>query len=186
MEKTLVLIKPDGIKRGIVGKIINKFEVAGLKIIAIKMVVPDEELLKRHYKLEKEWYENLWKKSQESAAAKGQILKETPIELGTKIQLNLINSVKGNPIIAMIIEGNEAIANVRKLVGATSPSRADPSTIRGMYSTDSYDLADSKNRSVKNIIHASDSIKTAEYEINLWFKSNEIIEYKRADEDIIY
>ncbi|MGC8571910.1 MAG: nucleoside-diphosphate kinase [Candidatus Micrarchaeia archaeon] len=186
MEKTLVLIKPDGVKRGLVGKIITRLEESGLKIVAMKLVVPNEELLQKHYKLEKEWYENAWKKTQETMAAKGQTLKETPLELGKRIQSNLIMFMKGNPVVAMVIEGNEAIANVRKIVGATSPSRADPSTIRGLYSTDSYDLADSRGRAVKNLIHASDSAKVAEYEISIWFKPNEIFEYKRADEDIIY
>ena len=186
MERTLVLIKPDGVKRGLIGAIINRFEIAGLKVVGIKMVVPDEKFLEKHYPLDKEWYENAWKKSKESAEAKGQQINETPLEFGKRLQSNLINAMKGSPVVAIVIEGNEAISNVRKLIGSTSPSKADPSTIRGMYSTDSYDLADKNGRPTRNLVHASDSPQTAEREIKLWFNENEIKTYKRADEDAIY
>jgi nucleoside-diphosphate kinase len=88
--------------------------------------------------------------------------------------------------VAIVIEGNEAISIIRKTVGATEPRKADPSSIRGQYSIDSYDVADAKQRAVKNLIHASEDRKTAEREIAVWFKPGEIIKYKRLDQDAVY
>ena len=90
------------------------------------------------------------------------------------------------PIVALVVEGNDAVASVRKIVGSPSPNRADPSTIRGMFSTDSYELADSNKRTTLSIIHASDSVKTAAREIGIWFDKKQVYDYRRADEDLLY
>jgi nucleoside-diphosphate kinase len=186
MERTLVLLKPETVKRAISGRIISRFEDAGLKIVALKMVVPDRKLAEAHYPLDKEWSEGLWKKTKEAYEAKGQKLSLTAMELGEKIRGNLVTHISNKPIIAMVLEGNEAVSSTRKLVGATSPEKADPSTIRGSLSIDSYANADKKGRPVLNLVHASDSTKTAENEIKIWFKENEIFEYKTAQEEFIY
>lgn len=186
IERTLVLIKPEAVCRGISGRIIQTFEDAGLKIVAIKAVKPAKEIVEKHYTLDKEWYEGVWEKTKKSYDKQGLELKETPLELGTKIRGWLIDGIKEKPVIAMVLEGNDAISAVRKFAGATAPSLADPSTIRGMFSTDSYSIADSEHRIVRSIIHASDGIQTAEREIAAWFEKDEIIAYRRAEENITY
>ncbi len=185
-EKTLVLVKPDGVYRALVGKIISRFEDAGLKIVAIKMLKPSKELVGQHYADDKEWLESVGKKTKGSYEEKGINVDETPLQIGQRIRKQLIDYLTSGPVIAMAIEGPDAISVVRKITGGTEPRKADPFTIRGMYSTDSYALADSLKRPVKNLIHASEDAKTAERELNLWFRKDEISEYKRADEEAIY
>ena len=181
MERTLVLVKPEGVKRALIGKVIGRFEDTGLKVTALKMLLPNRDIAGRHYPLDEEWYTNAWKKTE-----KGPEFKETPLQLGERVRSWLIENLISGPVVAMVIAGNDAIASVRKIVGATAPNRADPYSIRGMYSTDSYDLADTRKRVVRTIVHASDSVPTAEREIKVWFTDNEISDYKRADEDAVY
>ena len=186
IERTLVLVKPDGVYRSLIGKVITAFEDAGLKIVALKMIKPTKELALQHYPADENWYNSLWEKTKKSAEEQGKQFTETPQQTGDRVRSSLVNYIVDQPVVAMVVEGNEAIANVRKIVGATSPSKADPSTIRGKYSTDSYALADAQSRAVRNMVHASDSKETAEKEIKVWFKDEELVEYKRADEDVIY
>ncbi|MDE1804934.1 MAG: nucleoside-diphosphate kinase [Candidatus Micrarchaeota archaeon] len=186
MERTLVLIKPDGVERALIGKIISKFEDTGLKVVAIKIVKPGKDVVSQHYIEDKAWMEGVGNKTIKSQEAQGIKVKETALQIGQRVRAALMDYLTGQPVVAMVIEGNEAIAMVAKITGATSPVRADPSTIRGAYSSDSYDLADSKKRAVKNIIHASDAKATAEREIKVWFTTKEIIDYKRADEGAMY
>ncbi|MCL4372269.1 nucleoside-diphosphate kinase [Candidatus Marsarchaeota archaeon] len=185
-EKTLVLVKPDGVKRALIGRVISKFEDAGLKVVALKMVLPTKELAEKHYPLDEEWYTNAWKNTKKGYDEKGIEFKETPLQLGTRVRGWLVEALTSGPVVAMVIEGNDAVAAVRKLAGATAPNRADPSTIRGMYSTDSYDLSDSKKRVLKNVVHASDSVPNANKEISVWFGGKEIISYDRADAEALY
>ena len=186
MERTLVLIKSDGVRRGLIGNVISRFESAGLKVCAIKMLVPSKELVSRHYTDSEDWLRGVGSKAKKSSEAKGIILKESEIELGQKVRSRLIKYLSSGPVICMAIEGNESIFAVRKMVGSTEPKSADPSSIRGSLSTDSYGLADSSERPIKNIIHASEDYATASAEIKLWFSESELIEYKRADEEIVY
>lgn len=186
MERTLVLVKPDGVQRALIGRIIMKFEEAGLKVVAMKMVWPTEAIADVHYPLDKEWYTNAWKNTKKGYEEKGVPYNETPLELGKRLRSWLKKAITAGPVVAMVIEGNEAVAAVRKLAGATAPNRSDPSTIRGMFSTDSYGLSDSRKRTLRNLVHASDSPATAEKEIKIWFKESEILSYKRVDEDLVY
>jgi nucleoside-diphosphate kinase len=178
MERTLVLVKPDGVQKAVIGAVISRFEDAGFRIIALKMLRPTRKLAEEHYPLEKEWYENLWNNTKKSMDAKGIAVKETPLEMGTRVRKLLITMLTSGPIVAMVVEGDNAIASVRKIIGATSPDRADRSTIRGMYSKDSYEKADAEGRSVRNIVHASDG-ETAKKEIGVWFTEQELHDYKR-------
>ncbi len=181
-EKTLVLVKPDGVQRAIIGRIITTFEDAGMKVVALKMVHPAKELVSRHYAADNEWMESVGRKTIASFKAKGAEMGESPLQIGERIRGWLLEYLTEAPVVAMVVEGNEAISMVRKFAGATSPASADPSTIRGRYSTDSYQNADPKGRPVRNIIHASEDKKSADREIAIWFKHNEIMDYKRADE----
>ena len=150
IERTLVLIKPDGVQRAVMGRIISRFEDAGLKMVAMKMVWVNEEFSKKHYAehVEKPFYKGL----------------ESMITMG--------------PVLAMVLEGVEAIALVRKMVGATEPKSSAPGTIRGDFAHVSYGYADEKGIGVKNLIHASADKKDAEIEVPLWFEDKEIHSYK--------
>ncbi|MEM2115556.1 MAG: nucleoside-diphosphate kinase [Candidatus Woesearchaeota archaeon] len=158
IERTLVLIKPDGIERGLIGKIIERFENVGLKIVAAKMVKIDQEFARKHYweHVEKPFYQFIEK------------------------------YITSGPVLALVLEGLHAVEVVRKLVGPTEPRKAQPGTIRGDFSHVSYAYADNKKMAVKNLIHASDSLENAKYEISLWFKPEEIIEYESVHEKHIF
>ena len=175
-EQTLILIKPDGVKRNLAGKIISRFEESGLKIKAIKMLQASEDLAKQHYFLDENWAKNVFNKTKASCEKEGRKMRfETHFELGKTIQKWNMEFLTEGPIIALIIEGPHAIELVRKMVGSTEPRSAQPGTIRGdLASTESYSLADSQNRVLRNLIHASDSQTTAQREISLWFKKEEI------------
>ncbi|MGD0511427.1 MAG: nucleoside-diphosphate kinase [Candidatus Micrarchaeaceae archaeon] len=187
VERTLVLVKPDGVKRALIGKIIARLEIAGMKVVAMKMVVPDKKLAGIHYIADQKWFIDTGTKSMKAYQEKGIKIKEkTPVELAKKIRGYLIEYIANQPIVAIVFEGNEAISVTRKIVGATEPKRADPSTIRGMYSVDSYECSDSRKQPIKNIVHASEDKKTADREIAVWFKPSEIIKYERADQNALY
>lgn len=181
-----MLVKPDGVKRAIIGKIISKFEDAGLRVTAMKMVWPDKELAARHYIADEQWMISVGDKTIPTYKEKGIKVTETPLQIGQRIRGYLMGYLIEGPIVAMVIEGNDAIFIVRKITGSTEPRKADPSSIRGKYSSDSYNLGDNKQRAVKNLVHAAEDAKTAEREIGVWFKPEEILNYKRADEDAMY
>lgn len=186
-ERTLILIKPDGVKRALIGRVIARLESVGLKAVAMKMVVPNRKLAGIHYAADHKWFVDTGTKSMKAYQEKGIKIKEkTPVELAKKIRGYLIEYISDQPIVAMVFEGNEAISVTRKMVGSTEPKRADPSTIRGMYSVDSYEASDGRQQPLMNIVHASEDKKTADREIAVWFKPNEIIKYDRADQNALY
>ena len=186
IERTLLLVKPDGVYRALIGKIISQMEDAGLKVAAIKMVYPDEKLAGKHYIYDEKWLTSVGTKTHSSYKEKGIMLKETPLQIGERVRGYLITLLTSGPIVAMVIEGNEAIPVVRKLIGATEPKKADPYSVRGRFSSDSYDLAEDNKRAILNLVHASEDKKTAATEIAVWFKKSEIVGYKRADESRMY
>jgi nucleoside-diphosphate kinase len=191
MERTLVLIKPDGVKRGLIGEIISRFEKTGLKIIGLKMVQPTKEQALNFYPSDNDWLINVANKSLKVYKELGIDPKkdfgtEDPIIIGKIIKEWLAEFLASGPCVAIVIEGNRAIEVVRKIVGATRPYESAPGTIRGDYSTDSPELANLRRRPLRNLVHASDSKETAEREIKFWFSDNELYVYKRADEEIIY
>lgn len=188
IQQTLVLIKPDGVQKGLVGEIIKRFEQRGLKIIGTKMLLVNEDLAKKHYPLDEEWAKMLFEKTKKAYEKEGKELKEkTHIEMGEKIQSYLTKFIMESPVIAFAIEGPKAIESIRKIVGATEPKSAELGTIRADFaSEESYSLADSEKRAVRNLIHASDSPENAKRELELWFSENEIHEYKGADEENLF
>lgn len=186
-ERTLVIIKPDGIQRTLVGEIINRYERIGLKLVAIKTVVSSKEHIEKHYTLDPNWRRVTGEKTIASYEKKG--LKppsEDPLEITAVILENLKKYMASGPIIVMIWEGAHAIQVVRKITGGTEPLTSDVGTIRGDFVLDSYQLSDNDNRSVRNLIHASGSVEEAEMEINHWFKKDEVINYHLVQEQIIY
>ena len=144
-ERTLVILKPDAVQRGLVGEIISRFEKRGLKIVAMKMVKVSRKLAEEHYKVHR----------------------------GKPFFEPTVKYITSSPVIAMVIEGNNAVEIVRKMIGSTDPQKAEPGTIRGDYAL----------YIGRNIIHGSDSKETADFEISLWFNKGEIFEYTRIDEE---
>ncbi len=186
MERTLVLIKPDGVQRGLVGEIIKRFENTGLKIIGMKMVYADEDKASKHYADDEEWLKSVGEKTLRSAEKKGIKIERTAIEQGRWIREMLMSYLTMSPLVALALEGNEAVSKVRIITGPTNPQEALPGTIRGDFSVDSYMLGDSLERPIQNLIHASENPKEAERELKIWFNDKELHFFKRADEDLIY
>lgn len=185
-EKTVVLIKPDGVQRGLVGEIFSRFERCGLKIVALKMVYPNEEVASAHYIADADWLEMVGKKQRSSYEEKGIKIDRPNVEIGHQVRKYLIDFLRLSPVIALVIQGHNAVSHVRKIVGATSPQDSLPGTIRGDYSFDTYELADTSRRPIQNLIHASGSVSDAEREIKVWFEPEEIHEWKRVDETLLY
>lgn len=158
IERTLVLIKPDGVERGLVGEVISRFEKVGLKIIGIKMQWIDKEFAKKHYT------EDIAKRR------------------GDHVRNWLLEYIVEGPVVAMVLEGLHSVDAVRKIVGPTEPRTAPPGTIRGDFALHSYDYADKKEKSIRNLIHASGNKNEAEQEIRLWFKPEELHSYPLVHE----
>lgn len=186
MERTLVVIKPDGVQRALVGEILSRFEKAGLKIIGLKLIHASKDVAGQHYKDDEEWMINVGRKSKESYKKKGIELEATEKEIGMRIRQQLMDFISMSPSVAICIEGHGAIEKVRVLVGATAPMNAMPGTIRGDLAFDSYQLSDASGRPIQNLIHASDSVESAERELSIWFNEDELLPYQRVDEALIY
>jgi len=186
-EKTLILIKPDAVKRAISGRIISRFEEVGLKLVAVKMVWADEALAKNHYKLDEEWAKKLYEKTKKKYDEQGKTMEyQDHMALGKEIQRRNVNFLTEGPVIAIVLEGPHSIEIVRKMVGSTEPLQSLPGTIRGDFaSTESYFISDANKRSVRNMIHASDSVENANHEISLWFSEKEIHSYKSIHDFMI-
>ncbi len=148
MERTCIIVKPDGVKRSLIGEIINRFEKGGLSVRAIKMINAEVETLRKHYAahIDKPFYKGL-----EEYMTEG-------------------------PIVAMVFEGFDAVQKAREMTGHTDPRKAEKGTIRGDLGEDSMDIANSEGRSVRNLVHASGTPEEAKSEIKLWFDENEILE----------
>jgi nucleoside-diphosphate kinase len=194
-DRTLVIIKPDGIQRGLMGEIISRYERAGLKLTAMKMVVPTAELIEKHYTLDTEWRRITGEKTIKGYVDKGLKPPHTDPHKVTEILLGrLVKYMTAGPVIAMVWQGAHAVAIVRKLTGGTEPLTSDVGTIRGDFVIDSYQMTDLDNRSVRNLVHASGSAKEAEDEIKHWFGDGisadvipaKIIDYTLVQERILY
>ena len=162
MQQTLVIMKPDAVMRGIVGEILNRFERVGLKLVAIKMLQPDQEHYYKHY-------ENIG------------TLKSRK---GDKIFEDTLATMQEGPVIALVLEGVEAVEQVRKMVGSTEPKAALPGTIRGDYAHVSYAHAATKGSSVPNVVHASADPSEAAQEIAHWFSESERYDYQNVHEHL--
>ncbi|MDB5238961.1 MAG: putative Nucleoside diphosphate kinase [Candidatus Parcubacteria bacterium] len=186
-ERTLVIIKPDGIQRSLIGEIIGRYERVGMKLAAMKMMVPTAELIEKHYTLDPEWRVKTGVKTIKGYTDKGMTPPETdPLKVTEKILRNLVNYMTKGPAIVMVWQGAHAISIVRKLTGGTEPLTSDVGTIRGDFVIDSYALTDQDGRAIRNLVHASGSVKEAEDEIAHWFKPQEVIDYRLVQEGILY
>ncbi len=185
-ERSLVLIKPDGVQRGLIGEITARFEKKGLKIIAMKMVTPSKKQAINHYWWSDEEKTKTGNRTLAIYKDKGIELDKTPIEIAEKVQEKLVRFITSGPVVAMVIEGAHAIEHIRKLVGHGSPLQADVGTIRADYTIDSYLIADEADRASRNLVHASSSVDEAERELKVWFTEKELVDYELAIEKILY
>lgn len=188
-EQTLLILKPDAVKRGLVGTIIETFEKTGLKLMAAKMVRPNKEVIKNHYPGTDEWIREMGEKTLSSFKNAGMDVKKAmgttdALQLGTFVYERLINYWMEGPIIAMVWQGPNAVSICRKLRGHTIPALAEVGSIHATYLYDSSVLSSSLNRVVKTFIHASGSIDEAKREIDYWFKGEQFVEYEREIDKI--
>ncbi|HVS79518.1 MAG TPA: nucleoside-diphosphate kinase [Candidatus Paceibacterota bacterium] len=186
-ERTLVIIKPDGIQRSLVGEIIGRLERVGLKFVAMKMLVTTPEHVEKHYTLDPNWRTVTGEKTIKGYRDKGLTPpSEDPLAITAAILENLKKYMTSGPVIAMVIEGAHAVKIVRKLVGSTEPLSSDVGSIRGDYVLDSYQMSDGDKRAIRNLIHASGSVEEANMEIAHWFKPEEVTNYRLVQEEILY
>lgn len=174
MEKTFVMVKPDGVQRGLIGEIISTLERTGLKPVKIKMLRPDREIAMKHYPDSLDWYAPVGNKTLDGFAMLGKDVKaefgvDDPVEIGKMVKNWLTDFLCSGDVVAMVWEGNAAVKNVRRLVGNTLPIMADPGSIRGKFSLDSPDATNHDKRPVSNLVHAAGEIDEAIGEIKLWF-----------------
>jgi len=186
-ERTFVAVKPDGVQRSLIGEIISRLEKVGLKLVAMKMIVADEDHIEKFYTLDPNWRRVTGEKTIAGYKSKGLVPPmEDPLEITAIILKNLKKYMTSGPVVAMVWEGAHSAKIVRKLVGGTEPLTSDVGTIRGDYVLDSYAMSDTDSRSVRNLIHASGSPDEAENEIKHWFTPEELIDYKLVQEAILY
>lgn len=191
IERTALIIKPDGVRRGLIGEVLSRLERMGLKVIGLKMVKPSREHIDDFYPKDKAWITRLGEKSLKTYKEYGvdpkkEVGVSEPLEIGKKVRDWILETwLSGAPVVVIAVEGVHAIANVRAMVGNTMPTFAQPGTIRGDFSIDSAVIANLVGRAVKNIVHASENNQEAKHEIEHWFAPEELHEYKRADEEVI-
>jgi nucleoside-diphosphate kinase len=186
-ERTLVIIKPDGVQRSLIGEIIKRYEQIGLKLVGVKMLVPTPEHIEKHYTLDPEWRRITGEKTIKGYKDKG--LKpptEDPHEVTGILLERLKRYMTAGPVVAMVWEGAHAVQIVRKLTGSTEPLMSDVGSIRGDFVLDSYQMTDNDGRSIRNLVHASGSVSEAQKEIPHWFQKNELIDYRLVAEQILY
>src|SRR3989344_3107135 len=188
-EKTLVLIKPDGVQKGLVGEIIKRFEQRGLKIVALEMFQPIHEKIDNHYPKDEKWIHRLGEKTTATYEKYGMDLLSDygtadKMELGKNVRKWLIEYMLSAPLVKMVVQGVHAVDVVRKIAGPTMPYLAEMGTIRGDFSIDSPALANKEKRAVMNIVHASETAEEAKHEIQHWFgKKAPLYKYKRFGVD---
>jgi len=185
-ERTFIILKPDTVQRSLIGEVIKRFEKTGLKCTAMKMFVPQEEKLIEHYNKSEEWFLKKGTNVVNDLLAQGLPITKEPVEYGRDIIRTIVKYMTAAPVIAMVWEGNQAVAVVTKIVGTTEPATSDVGTLRGDYTIDSYGHASFENRAVRNLVHCSDAVSEAEREIAIWFKEEEIMKYNTAQERIMY
>ena len=161
VERTLVLLKPDAVARGLVGRLVQRFEEAGLKIVGTKMVQMDADLARRHYF-------------------------DLEDRFGKSVFDVTATFMQSGPVIALVLEGVEAVANVRRLVGATFPNQSPPGTIRGDFAHTSKAYTEAKHTVAANLVHASGNVDEAKQEVELWFDASEMFSYETVAERFLF
>lgn len=189
-EKTVLIIKPDGVKRGLVGEIISRVERRGLKVIALEMIQATKDQIDEHYPKDDAWLKRIGEKTLKNYATYGldpKTLGTSDLkQVGLTVRGWLIEYLTSGPMVKMVVKGIHAIAMVRKLVGKSLPSEAEMGTIRGDFSVDDATAANRDQRAIRNLVHASETEEESDHEIHFWFAADDICDYKRAEEDIMF
>lgn len=186
IERTLAIIKPDGVQRGLVGDVLHRFERAGLKIVGMKMLWPTESQVAEHYSDDENYLQSVGQKALDAAQARGIVMKETALAIGQRVRASNMRYISVGPVIAFVLEGNTAVQTVRNIIGGTNPLTADIGTIRGDLTIDDFTQADQEGRSVRNLMHASGDVSEAQREIPLWFSKNELYDYQTVMDKVLH
>ena len=187
-ERTLLLVKPDGVRRGLIGEIVERIEARGLKVIALEMVEPSKKQMDDHYPKDEKWINRIGEKTLQTYKKYGfnaekELGTTDSLKIGKEVRKWLLDFMTSAPIVKMVIEGVHAVDMVRKLAGNTMPALAEMGTIRGDFSVDSAAAANRDKRAVFNLVHASETPEEAKHEITHWFSPEQIHPYKRVDEN---
>jgi nucleoside-diphosphate kinase len=187
-ETSLFIVKPDGVQRGLIGEIMSRFERKGLKVAAAKLVKPTMEQAREHYSsLDEAWCKKVGGYVKAAYDEQGlDFTYESELEAGKAVKKSLVGYLSCGPIMVILIQGAHAVTHVRKLLGSTNPLEADIGTIRGDFTVESIVMANSFDRTVRNIAHASESVEEAERETKVWFEESEIVKYDMAIDNILY
>lgn len=186
-EMTYVMVKPDGVTRGLIGEVIRRMEQRGLKVIAMEMVQPSKDEMDNHYPKDEAWVRRVGQKTLSTYEKYGydpieELGTNDDLEIGTMVREWLINFMVSAPVVKMVVQGVHAIDMVRKMAGHTIPAMAEMGTIRGDYSVESAVSANKGKRAIMNLVHASENPEEAEHEIAHWFKKDQIHSYKSSAE----
>jgi nucleoside-diphosphate kinase len=188
-ERTLVLLKPDAVKRGLMGEILLRFEKAGLKMVAGKFIHAGKDVAEKHYPDTEEWKKTVGQRTVDECQKFGidlmaNIGTTDPLQVGETVKKWNEEFLMSGPVFAMVLQGVNSVEKVRGLVGSTVPTKAAAGTVRGDYSLDSAIAANQRSRTIYNLVHASGSVEEATTEIELWFKPEEFSDYRLAYEDL--
>lgn len=189
-ESTVLIVKPDGVKRGLVGEIISRIEKRGLKIIALRMIWPTRENINDHYPKDEVWIKRVGEKTlatyeKYGLNAKAEFGSEDPLVIGKEVRSWQLDFLTSGPVVKMVIKGVHARDMLRKLIGATMPAQAELGSIRGDFSVDSAAAANRDKRAVYNLVHASETEAEFENEKKLWFTDDEVHDYERSEDKAI-
>lgn len=185
------MVKPDGVKRGLTGEIIRRFEQRNLKVIALELFQPTRDQIDNHYPKDQTWIDRLGEKTLTTYKkygydAKTELGTVKKSEIGKMVRNWLVDYMTSAPLVKMVVKGVHAVDMVRKIAGPTMPAMAEMGTIRGDFSVDSAAAANRDKRAVHNIVHASETPEEAKHEIDHWFSPDQIHDYKRAEEDMMF
>lgn len=187
-EKTFLMIKPDGVRKGLVGEIISRLEQRDMKIVALEMFQPTKEMIDGHYPKDPKWITRLGEKTLATYQkygydAKKELGTADAAKIGKMVRQWLVDYMTSAPLVRMVVQGIHAVDMVRKIVGPTMPYQAEMGTIRGDFSADSPALANTEKRAVMNLVHASETPEEAKHEIEYWFGKKPVFSYKRFGVD---
>lgn len=185
-QRSLVLIKPDGVQRGLIGNIIDRFEKTGLKLVGMKLVWAGKDLVEAHYPKDEGYLTGVGEKAKAGMEQLGLHDSRTPLEIGQWVRGQLGRYLSIGPVVAMVWQGTNAIGNIRQAVGSTNPILADVGSIRADLTIDTIEMANLEGRSVRNLIHASSDPKESKREIELWFKKEELHDYENVMDKVLH
>jgi nucleoside-diphosphate kinase len=189
IQKSLILLKPDAVARGLSGEIISRIERTGLKVVAAKLIKSELAKGRTHYQKDDEWKFKVGERAiQECQDFNLDILEvfgtNSPIEIGNLVVERNAEFLNSGAVFAMIFQGPNAVKKIRNLIGSTFPESANPGTIRGDFGLENSFTGTKRKRTTYNLIHASGSVEEAEEEIKIWFNENEIVDYRQVHEDL--